>query len=462
MPIDLTFLTDNQPVGVYGLGRTGQSAVEALTNSGLDFVTWDDDADNRQLAEQNNWPITDLSDDLSEIGSLIVSSGMEINHPAVLQAQELDIPIYGDMALMARAVRDDQTVIGITGTNGKSTTTALIGHILNFSGRDVATGGNLNPPALSLPVHADIYVLEMSSYQLARLDTPLCDIAILLNLSPDHLDWHGGMDDYAAAKKNIFIPDDDQIAVIGVDTPRTRDIADNLRQSNNHTVIPVSVTDQLSDGIWVDGNGILHDPDNDAGIDLMAAIALPGKHNWQNIAHAYAVAKTMNVPTRVIEQAIHEFPGLIHRQQLVAEIDDIRFVNDSKATNADATKYALRARDNIFWILGGMEKKGGLRGLEDEIGSVRKAYLIGQAADEFSTWLSANDIDHEACDILDRAVEHAFLDADQSTARPATVLLSPACASFDQYDNFEQRGNHFIRLIKDLEQHKNDIREAAG
>lgn len=462
MPIDLTFLADLQPVGIYGLGRTGQSVANALMDAQIDFIVWDDDADNRQLAKKNDWPLADLNQHIEQINGLIVSSGLPLDHGIIQQAKDQQLPVFGDMALMARGIDDDQTVIGITGTNGKSTTTALIGHILNTADKDVAIGGNLTPPALSLEGDAEFYVLEMSSYQLARLDRPLCDIAVLLNLSPDHLSWHGGMDEYTDAKRHIFNTDTHQTAIIGVDTDRTTDIANNLSQSPAHNVIPVSITGRVDNGIWVNADGVLHDEQGDQQINLMDAIALPGRHNWQNIAHGYAVAKALDIPVEIIKQAIHDFPGLIHRQQLIGDIDGIRLVNDSKATNANATKHALRAHENIFWILGGLAKKDGLTGLEPDIGNVKKAYLIGDAADEFGLWLSGQNIDYEECDILDRAVEKAFIDAKESGQRPATVLLSPACASFDQYDSFEERGEHFIRLINDLKNHKSAIMEVGG
>jgi UDP-N-acetylmuramoylalanine--D-glutamate ligase len=335
---------------------------------------------------------------------------------------------------------------GITGTNGKSTTTALLAHILAGSGREVAAGANLGPAALSLPLLGDdgVYVLEMSSYMLERLDSVRFDAAVMLNLSADHIDRHGDMASYALAKRAIFDRQTgDDLAVIGIDDDGSRAMSDWLR---TRPAKVVTVSGEVRADFWCD-RGVLCDAGGPIA-NLREAVALPGAHNAQNAAAAAAMAFALGVSRAEVAQGLLSYPGLPHRQQLVGKIDGVAFINDSKATNADSTARALVCHERLVWIAGGMQKEGGIEPLVDFFPRITQALLIGRDAPDFAATLAAHDVPHDLVDTLERAVP-AALEAARRTRAPV-VLLSPACASWDQFTGYDQRGDRFAELVDGL------------
>ena len=453
--IDLSFLAKKR-VAVLGLARSGEAAARALMASGVEIVAWDDDAKRR--AALSDLPLTDLAAaDWRRIAMLVLSPGIPHTypapHPVAAAARAAGCPIVSDVELLWHGARDARFV-GITGTNGKSTTTTLLGHILASAGRPVATGGNLGTPALSLPRlgSSGIYVLEMSSYQLEITPTAVFDVAVLLNLTPDHLDRHGGMAGYTAAKRMIFRGQDDEAtAIIGVDDGTCRRIRADLTASGRQRVIAISGTDAATGGVSVAGRWLVDDMDRLARpiADLSRARALPGAHNGQNAAAAYAAARALGVPAEAASKALLDFPGLAHRQEAVGTIRGVRYVNDSKATNAEAAARALDSYDSIFWIAGGVPKEGGIAGLAPLFPRIVQAFLIGQAASDFARTLEGR-VPYMQCGDLANAVREARAAAERSPRRPAVVLLSPACASFDQFRDFEARGDAFRAIVAQL------------
>ena len=459
--IDLS-LYKGRRIAVMGLARSGLAAARALAEGGAEVLAWDDGEAGRNAATAIGMALTDLYNaDLAGVDALVLSPGIPHTfpapHPIAARAKAAGIPIIGDVELLARA-RPDATYLCITGTNGKSTTTALTGHILKSAGRAVEVGGNLGIPVLTFaPLGADgIYVLEMSSYQLELTPSLGFDAAVLLNITPDHLDRHGGMDGYIAAKRLAFRAGSAEragrlpVAILGVDEPNTRAMAGSLR-AEGRTVVAIASEGRAPGGVHA-ADGVLTDETGAAPvavIDLGECPALPGRHNWQNACAAYALARAAGVAPDAIATAMRTFPGLNHRQQAIAVLDGVRFVNDSKATNADAAAKALGCYDAIYWILGGRAKEGGLAGLESLMPRVRHAFLIGEATEEFAGWLDGK-VPYSRSGTLDAAVPAAFGQARRDGAADPVVLLSPACASFDQYPNFEVRGDAFVRCVNAL------------
>lgn len=443
----------NEKVAILGLARSGLAAAEALKKGGAHVLAWDDAATKREAAAARGLPVVDLaSADLANVKALVLSPGIPSTfpapHPVAARARAAGIEIIGDIELLARSRRNVRYA-GITGTNGKSTTTALLGHILKEAGLPVAVGGNLGIPALMLDTLGPqgIYVLEMSSYQLELTTSLTFDVAILLNVTPDHLDRHGGMEGYIAAKERIFARQGGkQAAVIGVDDAICRGIAKKLTAAGRK-LVAISTETVPAGGVYVTDGRLIDDVDGTRRIvlDLAQAPRLPGRHNWQNAAAAFAAARCLGVKSDVIAQAITTFPGLAHRQELVGVIDGVRYINDSKATNADAAANALACYDNIYWIAGGIAKEGGINSLGDFFPRIRHAYLIGKAAPAFAKTLTGR-VPFTLSGDLAQAM-HAAHDA---AAAGATVLLSPACASFDQFADFEARGDAFRRLVQTL------------
>jgi UDP-N-acetylmuramoylalanine--D-glutamate ligase len=444
----------DEKVAVLGLARSGLVAAQALQHGGAHILAWDDAAPRREAAATAGVPIVDLAAaDLGGVAALILSPGIPHTypkpHPVAQRARAAGARIIGDIELLAASCRQARYV-GITGTNGKSTTTALIGHILREAGRSVAVGGNLGTPVLSLPpLGADgTYVLEMSSYQLELTQSLTFDIAILLNVSPDHLDRHGGMAGYIAAKRRIFARQQTpQAAIVGIDDEVGRGLVLELAATGDQRTIFISAEDRAIGGVRVEESWLIDDMTGDGVplLELSALPRLPGKHNWQNIAAAYAACRCLDVTPKAIVAAIRTFPGLAHRQELVQAIDGVRYVNDSKATNADATAKALACYDEIYWIAGGLAKEGGITSLAPFFPRIRHAFLIGKASEEFAETL-AGKVEFSRCGELAQAVAAAHAAARAN----AVVLLSPACASFDQFADFEERGDVFRRLVQAL------------
>lgn len=451
-------------VAVYGLGRTGLAAARALKAGKARVHAWDDNEETRARAEAAGIPLSDLNKrDWQSFAALVLSPGIPYRFPQphrlVRLAQMTNVPIVGDMELFARAVqqlpeRGRPKVIGITGTNGKSTTTALIGHILKECGMDARIGGNIGTGVLDMaPLHANAYyVLELSSYQLDLVKSLHCDVAVFLNVSPDHLDRHGGMKGYVDAKRRIFLnqqPGD--TAVIAVDDTITQTLAMDLAARGGVRVSQVSSEFALGRGVSaVDGKLFDSLSGNAHRVGDLADIpSLPGRHNFQNAAAAYAACRALGLDPARIHAAMLSFPGLAHRMEQVGEIDGVRFVNDSKATNAQAAEQALRAYKKVYWIAGGVPKAEGIGPLAPLFGRVAKAYLIGDAADAFARTLG-DAVPNVKSGTLEKAVAAALEDARNSGDEDPIVLLSPACASFDQFKDFEARGDAFRHAVEDL------------
>ncbi len=456
--IDVASFQDRS-IAVMGLGKSGLAAAESLIASGARLLAWDDGAAARDAASARNIPLRDLNElHWSAEDTLLLSPGIPDRapapHPVAAAARAAGAAIICDVELLFRS-QPAASYVGVTGTNGKSTTTALIGHILRATGPDVEIGGNLGPPALAMrPLGSGgIYVLELSSYQLERMPSVVFDVATLLNIAPDHLDRHGGMDGYVAAKARIFDGQDEtQTAIVGIDDDRCRDIYDDLRARRRDRVIPIAVGHPVSGGIYVVDGIIIDDTEDGARqvVNLRHLPRLPGRHNWQNAAAAYAACRAMGVAASRTAQAFDTFPGLPHRLEHIADIDGVAFVNDSKATNADAAEKALLCYDTIYWILGGRAKTGGIASLTPLFGRVAHAFLIGEAADDFAEVLD-DHAPHTKSRTLAEAVAAAHDLATSAAHSDAVVLLSPAAASFDQFANFEVRGDAFRAAVRTLE-----------
>ena len=448
-------------VGVFGLGKAGEATVASLLAGGASVFAWDDKSqqaatrpDGAQLAPFENWP-------WDELKAVVLAPGVPLTHPqphaVVIEAKKHNCPVIGDVELLCRA-QPQARFVGITGTNGKSTTTTLIGHILQRAGMKTQIGGNLGTAALSLePLGADgIYVIETSSYQLDLLHSARFNVALLLNVTPDHLDRHGDMQGYIAAKMHIFErQQENDVAIIAVDDDYTKEVSKKLKNSGAQRVIDVSAHSQLPESVFVK-DGVLHDHLDGAHhhFDLNGIVTLTGRHNWQNAAIAYVAARSCGVAPEKIYAAMKTFGGLRHRLQQVAEIKGVRFVNDSKATNADATQNALAPYDYIYWILGGKSKSGGIATLESYFPKIAHAFLIGAAQDEFARTLEGK-VPYTRSGTLDVAVQQAAGMAFASGKKGAVVLLSPACASFDQFNSFEHRGDVFCELVEAFDPERN-------
>ena len=457
---------DGQTVAVLGLGRSGLATAAALRAGGATPLCWDDSPEGRARAEEAGFTCHDLTRQgaFDGVVALIVSPGIPHLYPApnriIAQAMAEGVPVDNDIGLFfasfATGDWDDfdvaPRVICVTGSNGKSTTTALIHHILRHAGRPTQMAGNIGRGVLDIdpPEDGEVVVLELSSYQtdLARALTP--DIAVFTNLSPDHLDRHAGMGGYFAAKRRLFAEGGPDRAVIGVDDPEGVYLANQIATSReDDRLIRVSAARKLGDYGWsvFARKGFLAEWRKGrqvASIDLRGVQGLPGAHNHQNACAAYAAVRALGIAPREIEAAFHSFGGLPHRSQTIAEKRGVRYVNDSKATNVDSAAKALQAFQNIRWIAGGLGKEGGVASLAAHLGSVRKAYFIGHSARDFA--LDLPGVEHEICETMERAVAAAARDSEAGD----TVLLAPAAASFDQYPNFEKRGEDFTALVQGL------------
>lgn len=446
---------ENQKVAILGLGRTGTSAALALKEGKAQVFAWDDKADSRLQAESEGVPVSDLSGlAWDQFSALILSPGIVASHPYAVKAAQAGVPIYCDIELLARADKK-ATFIGVTGTNGKSTTTSLISYLLKASDHQVEMGGNIGKAALDLKVLEEngTYVLELSSYQLERTFTPFLKTAVFLNVTPDHLERHGDIAGYVRAKERIFdLQKEAQNVVIGIDDEECFALYQRLLQKKTHRIVPISTLKKIPEGVYVEDGILIDDRESKAEkiLDLKTIQALPGSHNWQNIAAAYVAVGFEGLNKSQFVSHLHHFQNLPHRLQEVAVIDGIHFINDSKATNSDATAKALACyKKNIFWILGGRAKANGLEGLEDYFSRIRQAFLMGEAESQFAAYLEGQ-VDYVRCHTLEKAVQEAYMQAIECQEKPAYVLLSPACASWDQFKDFEHRGEVFQELVRKL------------
>ena len=469
----------NQSVGVFGLGKSGMAVAESLALSGAAVCAWDDNAKSREELEARLGHMVTLIPierwQWRDLHALILAPGVPLTHPAphavVQQAMAAGVRILGDIELLNEAC-PQAIKIGITGTNGKSTTTALTGHLLKYAGVHCEVGGNLGTPALTLNplvIGEGAYVLELSSYQLDLVIHTTLSVAVLLNITPDHLDRHGGMEGYIEAKRKIFAGQrEGQVAILAVDDAPTKAIYQMLREGKFGTgskprIIPISVTGEVKGGVHV-VDGVIYDSIESgaaAKLDISDIQTLQGRHNWQNAAAAYAVARVMGIPPREIASGLRSFPGLQHRMELVATVENVRFINDSKATNIEAAAQALGSYKPIYWIAGGKPKTDSLAMAEPFFDRVQRVYLIGAAEDAFAHALEGK-LNYVRCGTLATAFQVAAADALRDKMKDAVVLLSPACASFDQWRDFEERGDAFRTLAQDFATHQFHHKTAAS
>ncbi|WP_168464596.1 UDP-N-acetylmuramoyl-L-alanine--D-glutamate ligase [Wolbachia endosymbiont of Ctenocephalides felis wCfeT] len=470
----------DQSIAVFGLGKTGLSVINFLTNSGARVYAWDDCdeqiANAKVIYKKCNF-VHPKEYNWNEVTALILSPGIPLYYPEphwiVKLAKRFNCKIKSDIELFLEAKAANQKIVGVTGTNGKSTTTSLIGHILKFAGKKVGVGGNLGTPVLNLNRDAEIYVIELSSFQLELMNTPTVisacstatvkqelvssqcltlgssiwtkkiDIAVLLNITPDHIDRHGSMENYIAAKSKLI--EGSNIAVIGCDNEITANIfnkftGNKIPVSASMPFRPLFLSSQCSDTGIQENLVKLELSIEDAKINLTS--------NAENIASAYAVCGLLGVSQSAIIDSMKSFSGLRHRNELLGKIKNVLFVNDSKATNAESSEKAILSYENIYWIVGGRSKEGGIESLSKYFHRIKKAFLIGESATAFASVLKGK-VDLMKCDNLENAFKLACKDAF-STREEVTILLSPACASFDQWKHFEERGEAFCNMFEKL------------
>jgi UDP-N-acetylmuramoylalanine--D-glutamate ligase len=448
-------------VAVFGLGGSGLVSASALLAGGADVVAFDDDAQSVAKANAAGIPTADLRQaDWSKIAALVLAPGVPLTHPAphwiVSLAHKAGVAVIGDIELFCRErakLAPGAPFVAITGTNGKSTTTALIAHLVASAGLDAQLGGNIGTAILSLqpPQAGRVHVIECSSYQIDLAPSLDPSVGILINLSEDHLDRHGSMEHYAEVKERLVagVPSSGT-AVVGVDDDWCSAIANRLEHAGKR-VVRISVRQALSNGIYFADGRIMRAMAS--GVTQIAELggigSLRGQHNAQNAACAAAAALALGLEPPAIQAGLRSFPGLAHRMEQLGRRGAVLYVNDSKATNADSAAQALACFSDIFWIVGGKPKSGGIEPLRGFFPRIRKAYLIGEAADEFAATLSPG-VPYEIDGTLDKALAAATRDAEAATVAEPVVLLSPACASFDQYRNFEVRGDAFRELVRAL------------
>jgi UDP-N-acetylmuramoylalanine--D-glutamate ligase len=453
---------EGRKVALFGLGGSGLSTAHALRAGGADVAAWDDNIASRTRASDAGIPLVDLSRaDWSAFAAFVLAPGVPLTHPephwSVERAKAAGVAIIGDIELFCReraALAPDAPFVAITGANGKSTTTALLAHILREAGRDVEMGGNIGVPILELepPSRDTIHVIECSSFQIDLAPSLNPSVGALINITPDHLDRHGTLENYAAIKERLVAGAN--VALIGVDDEPCRAIERRLRASGRGVaprVVSISAHPSAASDIAVDDHRIVERGADGMTIalDLRGAPALRGVHNGQNAAFAFAAARTLGLSPERIARGLATFAGLAHRMEQVGRRGRVLFVNDSKATNADAAEKALLSFQDIFWIAGGKAKEGGIAPLRALFPRIAKAYLIGAASEEFARTLGTS-VPFEQCGTLDAAIAAAARDASASRAAEPVVLLSPACASYDQFANFEQRGDRFRALAAEL------------
>lgn len=468
--IDLTSFSktlDGKAVAVYGLGKSGLSVARALCAARIAVYAYDDDTQKLQMAIAAGCKA--LSPDYSQLSMckvLVLAPGIPLNfpspHPVVTVAHEQNVEVIGDIELFTRCQVGHKT-IGITGTNGKSTTTALIAHTLNFAGQPAIACGNIGTPIFDLTLNDQntILVIELSSFQLDLCPTFTPDIAVHINITPDHLDRHGTLENYVHIKEKIF--NGIGIGFCGVDDDPSQGMFRRTQKNNNaRRMIPVSCQHAINDGLSLSGTDIADDVFEGGIIGSLSSLpTLRGQHNYQNALMTYGVARALGLEPKTIFSAFFTYPGLPHRQITVRTIEGVEYINDSKATNAAATEKALLTFKNIYWIVGGLPKAGGLSGLEPHAARVRHAYLIGSSATDFARFMTENKIAFTVCNTIENAVYAAHTQAQSDTKNDqaaGVVLLSPACASYDQFKSYEHRGEVFTLLVNKL---NHDLAQAS-
>jgi UDP-N-acetylmuramoylalanine--D-glutamate ligase len=445
---------------VFGLGASGNATAQALMAGGAAVAAWDDCAASRAAAESAGVPLVDLrTADWGGFAALVLAPGVPLTHPephwTVNKARASGIEVIGDIELFCRerALRcPDSPFIAITGTNGKSTTSALVAHMLRTAGKDTQLGGNIGTAVLALepPAQDRFHVIEMSSFQIDLAPSLRPTVGVLLNLSPDHLDRHGTFQNYMAIKERL--PAGADTAVVGVDDSYCRAIATRLAAAGRR-LLTVSVGGEVEQGVVAEGSRLawVSGGRKRPLADLAGIGSLRGSHNAQNAAAAAAVARVIALGASDLQRGLSSYPGLAHRMEEIGRLGRVLFINDSKATNADSTEKALASfPGHIFWILGGKPKDGGIASLREYFPRISKAYVIGAATEEFAATLGAAAVPFERCGTLEVAVSRAADAAAGSADREPIVLLSPACASYDQFINFEHRGELFRQLVAAL------------
>ncbi len=423
-------------VAVFGLGGSGLATVRSLVAGGADVTAFDDSAASVEKARAEGLPTGDLREaDFAGFDSLVLAPGVPLTHPkphwTVERARAAGVEIIGAIEIFCRARRaiaPGAPFVAITGTNGKSTTTALTAHLLRAAGWDVQMGGNIGVAILDLapPAPGRTHVIECSSYQIDLAPSLDPTVGVMLNLSEDHLERHGTMENYAAIKQRLVAGAG--TAVIGQDDEFSRTMS-SLLEADGVNVVAISENDRL---------------------DLSGARALRGAHNVQNASAALAAVRALGMPDETARAGLLTFPGLAHRMEEIPGPGRVVFINDSKATNADSAAKALASFPRVFWILGGKPKTGGIDALVSFFPRVERAYLVGEAAEAFGRTLGAHDVPHVISETIDRAVAEATADAERSAEAEPVVLFSPACASFDQFRNFEERGEAFRKAVQGL------------
>jgi UDP-N-acetylmuramoylalanine--D-glutamate ligase len=446
-------------LAVFGLGGSGLASCHALRAGGAEVIAGDDDAKKIAQAAQAGFATADLRDlDWSSVAALVLTPGVPLTHPAphwsAKLAQAAGVEVIGDIELFCRERNrhaPKAPFVAITGTNGKSTTTALTAHLLAAAGHDAQLGGNIGTAILSLapPATNRMHVIEVSSYQIDLAPTLNPSVGILLNVTEDHIDRHGSLANYAAVKERLVAGvQQDGTAIVGVDDDWCRTAADRIERAGKR-VVRVSVRRPVPEGLHVEAGQIIQATRGNgrpiAQLDQIGS--LRGLHNAQNAACATAAALALGLSPSAIQEGLRSFPGLAHRMEEIGRLGRVLFVNDSKATNVDSAAQALACFSDIFWIAGGQPKTGGIASLAKFFPRIRKAYLIGEAAAGFASELEAK-VPHVIAGTLDRAVALAAEDAKPSDVKDPVVLLSPACASFDQFRNFEVRGDAFRELVR--------------
>ncbi|MFI4996444.1 MAG: UDP-N-acetylmuramoyl-L-alanine--D-glutamate ligase [Hyphomicrobiales bacterium] len=453
-------------LAIFGLGASGLATARALRAGGATPILWDDAQAKIEEARVEGFEVEDLHNcDWRRLAALVLAPGVPLTHPkphwTVGLAKAQGVEVIGDIELFCRErqrIAPGSPFIAITGTNGKSTTTALIAHILREAQRDVQMGGNIGVPILALePPSADrFHVIECSSFQIDLSPSLAPKIGVLLNITPDHLDRHGAMENYAAIKEKLV--ESSRLVVIGTDDALSASIFHRFEDAERPALAisaqnPKFVAYTYFDegrlqrqiplgGRWCLGENL---------VDISQVKSLRGRHNGQNAAAAFCVCDWLHIPHDVIGASLRSFPGLAHRMEEVGRSERVTFVNDSKATNADSTEKALLCFEGgIFWILGGKPKEGGIEPLRPLFPRIERAYLIGAATEAFAATLAGGKVAHERCGTLDKALAAAARDAALSKSREPVVLLSPASASYDQFKNFEERGDRFRELVQEI------------
>ena len=456
-------LYKGEKVGVLGMGRTGLAVARALQAGGAEPICWDDGAAGQKAAREAGFEVLKLSEPsvMGGLALLITSPGIPhlyptINH-VILAAMKAGVPVDNDIGLFfaeleahkARHSGAGPRVVAITGSNGKSTTTALIHHCLKSAGVDAHLGGNIGSAVFNLPPFdkGQVIVLELSSYQTELARQMAADIAVFTNLSPDHLDRHNGMGGYFAAKKRLFEISCPSLSVIGVDETEGLYLANGMLSEGRKvaSISPRQDLSHLTEAVFMRDGAltVVEGGKLTFSLSLASSLGLQGAHNHQNACAATAALFGLGMGEEEIARGFETFSGLPHRMQRVGERGGVLFVNDSKATNADAAEKSLSTFENIRWIAGGVAKEGGIESLAPLFSRIKKAYLIGEAAGEFAETLKRHNVALQISESLAKAIEQANSDAETGDV----VLLAPACASFDQFKSFEERGEQFVKGV---------------